>query len=103
MGWAPLFNSALTEVQGAGRAANPKGLSSGLLIGASNQLLGGCVPCTLSSVALLCCSDAVVLVCSSDALVLGCSSTSTVGAVLAVGAVGEEKKLLELMLPGTAM
>lgn len=64
------------------------------------------------AVALLCCSDALVLGCSSDAMVLGCSSdalalgcssTSTVGAVLAVGAVGEEKKLLELMLPGTAM
>lgn len=64
------------------------------------------------AVALLCCSDALVLGCSSDAMVLGCSSdalalgcssTSTVGAVLAVAAVGEEKKLLELMLPGTAM
>lgn len=61
-----LSNSALTGVEGAGRAVSPKGLTNGLLIGVSNQLPVGTAslhtqPWRWPAAAPLRCRDALVV------------------------------------------
>lgn len=94
-----LSNSALTEVEGAGRAGSPKGLSNGLFNCVCNQLLMGISslhtqPWSLPAAALLCCSDALVL-----------AAPQSARWVLSwLWELGEKRRSwLELMLAGTAV